>query len=134
LIDLHFTDRKNLKQFDCGQCAEATKKQRKCLDDGFENIKAGKQVDEYGMKYSFCPGKATWFYEILELYRQCRLSYLTGILPRSGGMDEQDAKFAETFPIFIDRWESRKYIKTWSDVNEFTVKVFESIGKMFGSK
>ena len=123
-----------MKQFDCGQCAESTKKQRNCQDNGFDNIKIKKSVDEFGTKVSFCPGKATWHNEVIDLFHECHVAYLTGILPRSGGLEHQDSKFSEVFPIFIEKWENRKYLKVWSDVNDFTAKVFEAISKMFGGK
>lgn len=134
MVDLHFTDRKNLKQFNCDQCAEQTKKQRKCQEIGFDNLKVVKQVDEYGTKVHFCPGKATWYEHIVKLYQDCKLTYHTGILPKAGGMENQSSDFVDALYVFSEKWENRKYIKTWQDVHEFTEKIFQAISKMFGGK
>jgi len=102
--------------------------------EGFENTPNLKQVDEYGIKIKFCPGKATWFSETNKLFSECFIAIHSGFLPRNGGLENQDAKFTEVFPEFVERWEYRKKVRLWSDVHEFAGKCFEAIGKMFGSK
>jgi hypothetical protein len=134
LVDIYFADGKDLKQFNCDQCSEIVKRQRKCLHDGFDNSKILKQTDIYGLKVPFCPGKATWFEAARKLFDDCRVAMLTGLLPRAGGLEDQDAKFADVFPFFIERWQYRQKIKLWSDINDFTGRIFEAVGKMFGSK
>ena len=95
-------------------------------------------MDDYSIEISFCPGKATWYPEIAELFEKCRLAYEVGILPRKGVLEDQDELFSEVFPFFVDRWVHRKYYKVWHDVAEFTPSVLTAIGKMiskmFGGK
>lgn len=93
-----------------------------------------KQVDEFGIKVNFCPGKATWYEEIMVLYNQCYVALKTGIMPVSGSIENQPVNFAETISFFIEHWELRSKIRLWSDINEFASKIFEVIGKMFGGK
>ncbi len=134
MIDLHFADGKNLRQFNCNQCPETVKRQRKCQSEGFENLMATKQVDEYGIKVNFCPGKSTWFEEAHILFSQCFVAITTGILPKGKCLDDQPANFTDLFPYFVERWEYRRKIRLWTDINDFAGKVFESISKMFGGK
>ena len=78
-------------------------------------------------EYSFCPGKATWYVEVAELFEQCRVAMVTGIMPRGPRMDDQDALFAEAFPVFIERWTERNYQRVWADVGEFTNSVLKAV-------
>lgn len=105
---------------------------RKCKEPGLENLRAPMSVTKGGIKYSFCPGKATWYEGIVELYDQCLVAAETGILPLEGSLLEQDAEFYEVFPFFIDQVREKRYSRTWSDVAEFTNEVLKSIRKMFG--
>jgi hypothetical protein len=131
---MYFAESKQLKQFNCDQCSDIVKRQRNCQEDGFENLKILKQTDEHGIKVNFCPGKATWFESMLRLFNDCKVAIHTGLLPKSGGLENQSALFTDTFSFFVERWVYRSKIRLWTDIHEFTGKVFESIGKMFGSK
>jgi hypothetical protein len=131
---MYFADVKSLKQFNCRQCPETVKRQRKCQEEGFDNLKLLKHIDEYGLKVNFCPGKATWFEKMDLLFSQCLITRKTGLLPKTGSFEDQDYLFTEVFPFFVERWEYRSKVRMWTDIHEFTGKVFEAIGKMFGSK
>jgi hypothetical protein len=134
LIDLNFADYKNIKQFNCDQCSDSVKQQRKCGHEGFENLTILKQTDEYGLRVPFCPGKATWFESMHKLFDECRVAMTTGLLPKAGAIEDQSALFNDVFPFFVERWQLRQKLRLWSDINDFTAKIFEAIGKMFGSK
>jgi len=151
LVDLWWAESKVQKGFQCSKCPEQKKRKMMCAEPGFVNVpdvmldrlqKAGKpglhKVDDYSRLYMFCPGKATWYPEMAELFEQCRVAIETGHLPRMGTIDDQSELFAHVYPDFVERWTTRKYYRTWRDVIEFTPKVLEQIGKMisqmFGGK
>ena len=133
-MDIYFADPKALKQYNCSQCPDSVKRQRKCQEEGFDNLRTLKHIDEYGIRVNFCPGKATWFPRIEILFSECFVARKTSLLPKSGSLEDQDYLFTEVFPYFVERWEYRSKVKMWSDIHDFTGKVFEAIGKMFGSK
>lgn len=89
-------------------------------------------MDDYSTEIFFCPGKATWYPEIAELFERCRVALETGHLPKLGVLDDQDSTFVEVFPFFIERWRHRQYYRVWQDVAEFTPSVLMAIGKMIG--
>lgn len=92
-------------------------------------------MDNYGLEYSFCPGKATWYEEIAELFGQCRVALETGIMPSRGSFQDQSAMFVEVFPEFVQRWKERSYNRVWQDTREFTQAVLEAVfGKSKGGK
>lgn len=120
---------------DCSVCPQAQKATRKCDQEGFENTKGrGWRVDSRSLTYKFCPGKATWYPEIFDTFEECRLAYYTGILPGEGNFFDQHELFVECYPSFIEHWRERHYGRIWRDVEEFTEKVLEAVGKMFGGK
>lgn len=128
-----FADAATKKAYDCSVCLRnpSTAKERRCQEDGFNNLKRPRRVDNMGMEFYFCPGKATWYEEIVELFEQCRITLETGIMPKSGSFQDQDSAFVDSFPLFVQRWRERNYGRIWSDVQDFTSKVLESI---FGKK
>lgn len=138
MIDLRFADSESTKTFDCSKCPGSLKKQRKCEQDGLNNLDRLISVDQYGIKLPFCPAKAIWYHEFTNLFSVLLVALETGILPKAGSLEDQDQLFVELFPYFVDRYRSRQYNKTWSDVLAFTPKVLEAIGKMisrmFGGK
>lgn len=86
------------------------------------------------MKYTFCPGKATWYPEMLALFDELVLAYHTGIFPDSGSFYEQDELFVECFPQFYLSFKERNYGRVWSDVVEFSEHILKAVAKMFGGK
>ena len=132
-MDLWHADDKLKRSYDCGVCARnpATAKERKCQSPGFDNLRKPRKVDDFGLAFSFCPGKATWYPEIAELFLQCRVTLETGILPEGGSFAEQSESFVEVFPDFVLRWKERTYNRIWQDTRDFTKSVLESI---FGNK
>lgn len=100
---------------------------RKCQEPGFSNLKKPWRIDDYSLSYTFCPGKATWFEEILSLFRQCRVAMETGIMPKEGSFEDQDTLFCDVFPAFVERWKDRFYAMVWRDVRKFTQQVLQSI-------
>ena len=128
-MDLWFAEDKIRRVYSCEACLKnpLTAKERKCQEKGFLNLKKPRRIDGYSLEYNFCPGKATWFEEITELFDSCRIALETGILPKRGGFSEQDSIFCEIFPIFLSRWKDRTYGKIWGDVRDFTKIVLEGI-------
>lgn len=134
MIDLRFAKPEDTKKFSCKGCPKETKKLRKCETDDF-NLKAKIRVDRPGAYYGFCPGKATWYPEMVALVEECRVALETGILPKEGSFEEQSEMFCEAFPHFVDRWKERTYLRIWSDVHNFTESTLKSLfGKGKGSK
>ena len=100
---------------------------RKCEAPGFSNLRSPLTVDKAGLSYLFCPGKATHYPEIIELFDSCRVAYTTGIMPKAGGLEDQDGIFTEVFPAFTERWRERMYNRWWGDISEFTNNVLKAI-------
>lgn len=125
-MELHFADAATKKKFDCFKCAQ--QKARKCEEPGFQNFKkGGLSITKGGPQYPFCPGKArkeTW---ALELFDLCRLAVQTGIMPNAGGLDDQDALFAEVFPVFAANWKEYTYRDIWKDVAKFTADTLKAV-------
>ena len=129
MVDLWFADNTAKNSFNCDLCRKNpnTAKERRCQEPGFENLKKPRKVDDSSGAYSFCAGKATWYDEIAELFVSCRTSMETGILPKSGALEDQDELFAEVFPHFVAKWKDRHYARIWVDVRDFTKTVLEAI-------
>ncbi len=91
------------------------------------NLKRVMSVDAAGLKYGFCPGKATWYVDIYNLYYQCRIALETGILPHEGSLQDQDETFCEVFPLFVDRWKERTYGRVWEDTRQYVEAVLKAV-------
>ena len=116
----------------CATCPEATRKERRCGRDGFEHFKHPRfTIGPASYRYQFCPGKATWFPEIAELFEKCELAMHTGVLPGDGSLLDQDEAFVEVFPVFVSRWKERTYDQVWDDVRDYVEKILTAI---FGKK
>lgn len=134
MLDLRFADAADRAKFTCSRCKPQVMEGRKCQEPGFQNLRGAMPVSKGGQKYSFCPGKSTWYEHIAELYDQCLVACETGILPKEGGISDQDEQFAGVFPFFIERWRDKRYQRVWSDVSEFTNDVLKTVAKMFSGK
>lgn len=126
LIDLRFASPAAAAKFTCSRCPEGVQKSRRCHDPSFEVMKRI-SVDEYGAELTFCPGKATWYEEIRDVYQDCRVALETGILPKEGSLESQDELFAHCFPTFVERWRDRNYEHVWKDVRAFAKNVLEAV-------
>ena len=131
LVDLHFADERDRKQYDCKRCPAQTQKDRRCRDPGFENLRKPRAIGQGSLSYPFCPGKATWNPELPAVLEQCRVALEAGILPEEGNFSAQSALFVEVFPTFVERWRERTYQKIWGDVRAFSKAVLEAV---FGKK
>lgn len=133
LVDLWFAEDKHKRTYSCALCVKnpATAIERKCRNSGFTNFSKLRKIDDYSLQYTFCPGKATWYEEITELFQQCRVAMETGIMPNRGSFEDQSAIFVEVFPAFVERWKDRNYYRVWADVKDFTKVVLEAV---FGTK
>lgn len=134
-MDLWFADDAAKKIYDCSLCLRnpAVAKERRCQEPGYQNLKKPRSVDKKGLDFHFCPGKATWAEDTIELFEQCRIALETGIMPKEGSLEDQDSPFVEAFPLFVQRWRDRTYKRIWADVESFTEKVLEAVlGKKKG--
>lgn len=104
------------------------------MGEGFNNMKIAKSMSANGLPLTFCPSKATWYPELLELYDECLIAYKTSLLPQEGGLENQSALFNDVFGFFVSYYDKRRYAQVWTDVGDFTHKIFEAISKMFGGK
>jgi hypothetical protein len=98
----------------------------RCAVDSFQVIKP-RTVDRGSLAYTFCPGKATWYPWALLLVQDCLVAAETGILPREGSLQDQDALFVEVFPLFVRRWKERCYDRLWVDVRAFAKAILEAV-------
>lgn len=130
LVDLWFADNKTKPIYNCSLCQKnpETAKARRCQEPGFTQLeKRPRTIDDFSLKYEFCPGKATWYEEIAQLFQQCRVALETGILPKAGALEDQDELFTDVFYTFVERWRSRQYTlmrKDTADMAEVFVKSF----------
>lgn len=89
-----------------------------------------RSFDQGGLPYSFCPGKVSWFPWVETLHGHCKVAFLSGILPGGGPtLEDQDDLFAETFPVFVERYTARRYAAVWHDVRDYVGKVLEAVFK-----
>ncbi len=103
----------------------------RCAEERFDVLGKGVEVEKGWGRFAFCPGKATWYEEIITLYDDCRVALETGILPKGGALEDQDPLFLEAFPAFVQAWRERSYDRVWNDVRTFTKSVLEAV---FGKK
>jgi len=107
---------------------------RRCQEPGLENLKSPMAVSKNGVKYTFCPGKSTWYEQTADIYDQCVVAAETGILPNEGGFVDQEALFAGVFPFFVEKYREKRYQRTWSDVSEFANDILKTVAKMFSKR
>lgn len=88
------------------------------------------KVDQAGAAFPFCPGKARWYPEIQQLFNECKAAYLTGYLPAPGDFWDQYSAFCESYHVFVERWEERKYQRVWRDVNKILPEVVKAFGEV----
>lgn len=126
LVDLYFAEERDKKRFRCSGCK--AQKDRRCGERGFENLsRKPMKVGEGSLAYPFCPGKATWYAEITELFEPCRVALETGIMPKRGSMEDQPELFVTVFPVFLERWRDRHYQRVWQDVWHAVKTVLNSV-------
>ena len=128
-MDLAFAEPRARKLYTCHQCPKQRRASRHCEEPGLRNLKRTIRVDDKSLAYTFCPGKATWYPEIAQLYLSCRIAQATGIMPREGGLDRQSAAFPDALHQFIERWQERMYGRVWGDIGTFVGKVISSFSK-----
>jgi len=137
---MHFAKQSDLNKVTCNLCRAAKRiptqeSRRRCKDDGFENKPEkgrdakGWSVDNSGAIFPFCPGKATWYPHIQDVFQQCKIAYLTGHLPEEGGLYDQGALFASVYSTFVERWQERKLRRVWDEVYAIVPKAIESLVK-----
>jgi hypothetical protein len=104
-------------------------KARQCLADGFHNLAKPITVDKAGVPVPFCPGKAKWSENTLELFQQCLVIAETGIAPESGGLADQSDMLNEVLATFLIRWRERIYHRFWVDIYACVNSILSSFSK-----
>lgn len=135
-MDLYFADAKARKNFDCVLCRKDRPfraKKLKCEESGFNNCRP-MAVDTEGVKRPFCPGKSKWYPELQRTFDECLVALETGVMPKPGGIEDQDELFGECFSSFIKAYNWRRYNKVWKDVTEYGTKILEVVRKWLGGK
>lgn len=62
-----------------------------------------------GEGYGFCPGKATWCSETMELMTLLQIAHETGMMPYPGGIYEQPDWFVDLLGWFIPKVDLMKF-------------------------
>lgn len=91
------------------------KKVRRCQEDREDfTFEADKgpwpmYVHKGGELYSFCPGKATWDHDVVDLYRLLVIGSTTGVMLESGGLLDQPEWWVENLSWFAPRFDEYKF-------------------------
>jgi hypothetical protein len=133
MVDLHYADEKDLKRFTCKTCPKVTQERNKCMEPGFNNVRS-MQVDKLGGKYTFCPGKSTWYEPIAQTFVDCRIALEAGIFPHPGPLGDQPRMFADCFYDFMDHWTRRRYAMVMKDSGMMAGGFIEMIFKGLSGK
>lgn len=67
------------------------------------------RIDDGGTEYGYCPGKATWDNEAVNLFRIMATCVELKQLPYSGGMLDQPDWVVELLSWFAPRYDSSKF-------------------------
>lgn len=119
LAELSFADHAKLKaagrNFDCASCPERVQKLRRCREDRFDfNENDGPAfpivLEKGGTQYGFCPGKATWDAEAVNLYRLLIVAAETGTMLDKGSLSEQPGYWIELLAWFIPFYSNQKFV------------------------
>jgi len=134
---LQFAESEELKRFTCDGCSKLNQKRRKCENDGFENVPKGQEIKINNAKFRFCPAKASWYEDMVDLYHECELAALTGIMPNRGEFKDQDEIFSDVLPHFVKRWDEKRYHRKLKDGQKILGDLANAIfgeGKKNGTK
>lgn len=101
--------------FNCAKCSDFTKKKRRCQEDR-EDFTSDDDLSTFPIYitkgatlYSFCPAKATWDKNLLNLYNVLVISAETGALYNDGGISSQPDWFIELFSWFLPFYGDNKF-------------------------
>lgn len=108
------------RTFDCQKCPETTKKLRRCGIDGDkdrnrwnftskDSIHFPIQLTRGGQFYSFCPGKVSWDWETVYIFRMLIVCSETGTMLTSGGVADQPTWFIELISWFLPIYDRIKF-------------------------
>jgi len=118
LIELHFCDKGELKKagrsFDCAKCPDNIKKLRRCEEDreDFTELDGGlwpMYIQRGGGLYSFCPAKATWEKELIEIFKNLEITAITGSMLFPGSISEQPDWYIDLLTIFLPVYDAQKF-------------------------
>ena len=119
LAELSFADHAKLarqgRSFDCRACPERIQKLRRCREDREDFTEADAsffpmQIEKGGQTYGFCPAKATWDAEAIDLYRLLIVSAETGTMLDDGSLSAQSPDWIELLAWFLPFYDQKKFI------------------------
>jgi hypothetical protein len=67
-------------------------------------------ITDSGAPFGFCPGKATWDQEVMEMFKVYQISAETGNLWVEGGIADQPDWFIDVLGWFISRYDQLKFM------------------------
>ena len=105
------------RSFNCDTCPQSIQKLRRCKEDRWDfTSEDGPLWPMYvssadGELYGFCPAKSTWDSKLVDSYHElCLISELK-VLPKAGGLDEQDGDLIEQLSWFLQKYDMVKYMR-----------------------
>lgn len=119
LAELSFADHAKLakagRNFNCENCSERVRSLRRCREDRFDFTENDNPIfpiviEKGGTPYNFCPGKATWDFEAVSLYRLLLVSSQTGMMLDKGPLIEQSALWIDLLAWFIPFYDQAKFV------------------------
>lgn len=136
LVDLQFADEKVTKAYNCSTCPAPVKAQRRCEEPGFDNFKSPRKLagDDKSAPQSFCHAKASWYPDVIKVFMDCRVALESGILPRGGGLEDQDDIFYSCFWTFVERWRFRERVREVELRVELQKQGLLALSRMLGGK
>lgn len=117
-MELSFASHAQLKakgrNFDCSTCPKNVMKLRRCETDRWDYTQKDASffpiaINDFGSAYGFCPGKTTWDYNLVSLYRLLVLSCETKKLLYDGGIYSQPGWYVELLSWFVTRYDETKF-------------------------
>lgn len=67
------------------------------------------QIMKGGDLYGFCPAKATWNGELIELFNLMVIAAETGVMLNSGGLLDQPTVWIDNFGWFVQKYNDFKF-------------------------
>lgn len=119
LAELSFADHAKLsrdgRSFNCTSCPERIQKLRRCREDRDDFTEADApffplQIEKGGQTYGFCPGKATWDREAVDLYRLLIVAAETGTMLDDGSLSAQSHDWIELLAWFLPFYDHQKFV------------------------
>lgn len=103
------------RTFNCTSCPEAVQKLRRCREDRWDFTAKDSNVfpvriQEGGGLYGFCPAKATWDHEAINLFELMTLAVEHKAMLVSGGLADQPGWFISLLAWFGPAYDLQKFV------------------------